>query len=64
MPAIVNRAAIIAFLVSGTDKAKTLQQVLKGKYLPEKFPAQLIHPVSNQLHWFIDEPAASELVDS
>jgi 6-phosphogluconolactonase len=62
MPAVVNRAAIIAFLVSGSDKAKTLEQVLKGKYLPEKFPAQLIHPVSNQLHWFVDEAAASELV--
>ncbi len=63
MPAIVNRAAIIAFLVSGADKAKILQQVLKGKYLPEKFPAQLIHPDSNQLHWFIDEAAAAELVN-
>jgi 6-phosphogluconolactonase len=62
MPAIVNRAANVVFLVSGGEKAKTLEQVLKGKYGPEKFPAQFIHPASNQLHWFIDEAAAAELV--
>lgn len=62
MPAIVNRASTIVFLVSGKEKAKTLAEVLKGKYEPEKFPAQLIHSLSNQLHWFIDEAAAAELM--
>lgn len=61
LPVIVNRAAVVCFVVAGKDKSKTLQQVLKGKYQPEKYPSQLIHP-DNELHWFIDEAAASELV--
>jgi 6-phosphogluconolactonase len=62
MPAIVNRAAVIAFLVSGVDKSKTLHEVLKGKYLPDTYPSQLIHPLNKQLHWFIDEAAAGDLI--
>jgi 6-phosphogluconolactonase len=63
MPTVVNKAAMIAFLVTGIDKSKTLQQVLKGKYQPEKYPSQLIHPAGKRLHWFIDEAAASDLVE-
>ena len=62
MPAIVNRASVIAFMVAGSDKSKTLHEVLKGKYLPEKYPSQLIHPLNKQLHWFIDEAAAGDLI--
>jgi 6-phosphogluconolactonase len=62
MPAIVNRAGSIAFLVTGSDKSKTLYEVLKGKYVPEKYPSQLIHPINKQIHWFIDKAAAGDLV--
>jgi 6-phosphogluconolactonase len=57
----VNRASAIAFLVTGKNKAATLKQVLKGNYQPEKFPSQVIKPVSGELHWFTDEDAAAEL---
>ncbi|MEP6617153.1 MAG: 6-phosphogluconolactonase, partial [Ginsengibacter sp.] len=58
MPELVNRSSEIAFLVTGSKKAKTLYEVIKGKYQPEKYPAQLIQPVNHHLHWFIDEDAA------
>jgi 6-phosphogluconolactonase len=61
MPRIVNKAAHIAFMVDGSKKAKVLQEVLEGEYLPEKFPAQIIKPVNGELHWFLDKAAAKEL---
>ncbi len=60
MPSIVNRSAKVAFLVTGNEKAETLQQVLKGPFEPVKYPAQLIRPVNGELHWFIDEDAATK----
>ena len=54
---LVNRSARIAFLVTGADKAKSLQQVLHGPYDPDRFPSQIIKPVNGELHWFVDEEA-------
>ncbi len=61
MPSIVNRSSSVVFLVTGNEKAKTLQQVLKGPFEPAKFPAQLINPVNGELHWFADADAAMEI---
>jgi 6-phosphogluconolactonase len=58
----VNRAAAVAFLVTGKNKSATLKQVLKGSFQPGKFPSQLIKPVTGELHWFTDQDAASEVV--
>jgi 6-phosphogluconolactonase len=61
MPIIVNRSANIVFMVNGSKKAKVLQEVIEGKYLPTKLPSQIIKPVNGELHWFLDEDAAKEL---
>jgi 6-phosphogluconolactonase len=62
MPALVNKASKIVFMIEGTKKAKVLQQVLEGEYMPTKLPAQIIKPkVEGALHWFLDEAAAKEL---
>jgi 6-phosphogluconolactonase len=58
---IVNRAARIAFLTTGTNKAHALKEVLQGAYNPDLYPSQEIKPVKGELHWFVDETAASEL---
>ena len=58
---IVNRSSCIAFLVTGKEKSGALKNVLLGDYQPEKFPSQLIKPESGELHWFIDEAAASSI---
>ena len=57
---IVNRAACVAFLVSGQGKAIALQQVIEGDYKPDLYPAQVIQP-KGELHWFTDEAAAANL---
>jgi 6-phosphogluconolactonase len=57
-PPALNSAALIIFLVSGKEKAGALRSVLKGDYQPERFPAQLIHPISGRLLWLVDQAAA------
>lgn len=58
---ILNRALMILFLVSGVDKASTLQAVLRGPADPERLPAQLIRPASGRLLWLVDQDAAKGL---
>ncbi|MGI8951848.1 MAG: 6-phosphogluconolactonase [Chitinophagaceae bacterium] len=58
---VANNSSTIIFLVSGSDKAKPLREVLKGKYDPDLYPSQIIKPTIGELHWFIDEAAASLL---
>ena len=58
---VLNAAACVAFLVSGTDKAPALHAVLEGDAPGEQYPSKLIHPVNGKLIWLIDRAAASEL---
>ena len=53
-PAIVNRAAAVAFMVSGSSKAGIFKEVLQGDNF---YPAKLIQPANGELYWFIDEQA-------
>lgn len=61
MPAIINRAANILFMVSGKGKAKTLREVVQGPYEPHRLPSQLIKAEKGELLWFVDEDAASDI---
>lgn len=58
---VVNQAACVAFLAVGGGKAETLKHVLEGEYEPDVYPSQVIEPSKGELHWFIDEAAASAL---
>ncbi len=53
----INNASNIIFIVSGSEKAGALNEVLSGERYPEKFPAQNIKPVSGKLIWAVDEEA-------
>lgn len=57
---VANHAACVMFLVSGIGKAPALKEVLEGEYNPDKYPSQIIKP-KGELHWFVDEAAASTL---
>jgi len=51
---VLNSSANIVFLVSGSDKKETLEQVLKGRtHNEEMLPAQLVQTVSD-IVWFTD----------
>jgi 6-phosphogluconolactonase len=61
---LINQAKKIAFLLFGENKAQVLQNILEGGYQPQQLPTQLIKPLSGELHWFMDEAAASKLSHS
>jgi 6-phosphogluconolactonase len=58
--ATINHARAIVFLVSGADKAATLQAVWEGAYQPDLYPSQLIQPTNGTLTWVVDEAAAGQ----
>jgi len=58
---VINHAANIVFLVSGTSKAERLSEVLRGARDPTKLPSQLIQPERGSLEWLVDKAAASQL---
>jgi 6-phosphogluconolactonase len=57
--ALINEAHAIAFLVYGEEKSHAVHEILEGKADPDTFPAQLIIPEEGEVHWFLDEKAAS-----
>lgn len=61
MPALINRARKIVFLVSGASKAAVLHEVIEGSPDPFRLPAQLIDPDSGELIWLADQKAAGLL---
>jgi len=56
-PPIINQAANVTFLVTGSDKAAALQVVWRGPHDPDQFPAQIIKPTAGQLSWLVDRAA-------
>jgi len=60
-PNIINRAAVITFLVSGIGKAWVLREVLQGQADSWTLPAKSIKPLDGTLNWFVDRDASSSL---
>ena len=56
---MLNAAACVIFLLSGADKAATLQEVLENKNAD--LPSQKVCPANGKLIWVVDEPAARTL---
>jgi 6-phosphogluconolactonase len=56
--AAINQAALVVFLVAGSEKAPILRNVLKDAQDPRSIPAQLIKPVDGGLLWLVDRDAA------
>jgi 6-phosphogluconolactonase len=58
---VLNAARCVVFLVSGSDKAAALREVLEGSAPGEKYPSKLVRPEKGKLIWFVDRAASSEL---
>jgi 6-phosphogluconolactonase len=61
MPAVINLARLVVFLVSGEAKASILKKVLSPPADPFRFPAQLVRPRTGELVWLADRAAAVQL---
>lgn len=59
---VINASIETAFLVTGKSKQDAVEHALKGKYDPEKYPAQLMQAANKPVHWFLDEGAAGKLI--
>jgi len=57
---VLNRAANILFLVSGSDKAGIVSEVLKNANR-NHYPAGRVHPTDGELSWLIDKAAAAKI---
>lgn len=60
---LINKANAVAFLVYGSGKAGAVHHAIEGENNYRLYPAQLIHPVNGEVHWFLDKPAAALLKD-
>jgi 6-phosphogluconolactonase len=56
---VLNNAKNVCFLVTGESKAEKVKEILgkEGGYL--QYPAAHVQPSEGELHWWLDEAAAS-----
>ena len=59
--AIINAADTVAFLVTGSNKAEKVKEIIDKEGDFKNYPATLVEPLSERLLWFMDEDAASLL---
>jgi 6-phosphogluconolactonase len=60
-PPLLNAARHVLFLVTGSDKADAVREVIEGEYNPDEYPAQIVHPPHGEVTWMLDTVAASKL---
>jgi len=60
-PPILNQAASVIFLVTGSTKAHVIKEVIEGPRESIRLPAQSIQPVHGELYWLLDHEAAALL---
>jgi 6-phosphogluconolactonase len=60
-PAVINAAAEVLFLVSGSAKAGVVLRVLEGPRRLLELPAQAIAPSNGRVRWCLDAAAAAKL---
>jgi 6-phosphogluconolactonase len=60
-PPLLNAARHVLFLVTGSDKADAVHEVIEGEYNPDEYPAQIVHPPHGEVTWMLDTVAASKL---
>jgi 6-phosphogluconolactonase len=55
---VINHANKVCFLVTGANKANRISEIWAHQEKANLLPASHIHPVSDDLSWFLDESAA------
>lgn len=63
-PPVLLAARNLVVLVSGRDKARTLNEVLYGKAEPTQYPILILRPVLDRVTWLVDRDAAAEMGDA
>lgn len=55
---IINNAAMVAFLVTGSAKAGMVESIINKKQEAVILPASLVRPLNNNVCWLLDKDAA------
>jgi 6-phosphogluconolactonase len=55
---VLNAARLVLFIVSGSDKAEAVRDVLQPRTDAPALPASLVRPVDGRLLWHLDDAAA------
>ena len=63
MPAALNAAREILFLVTGEEKAEALEAAMRAEDPDPAVPTSLIRPVRGRISWLADRSAAARIVD-
>lgn len=63
-PQAFHQSREVLFVVSGSDKATAIKQVLEGPLAPYEYPAQFINPNETDVTWLLDEAAAKLLTEN
>ena len=58
---LINEARSVLFLVTGTEKARALRQVLSPQPETVVLPGSMVRPTSGNITWMVDQDAASLL---
>jgi 6-phosphogluconolactonase len=58
---VINNAKKIAFLVTGSEKAEKISEILTKKDNYQKYPSSFIEPLDGVFLWFIDKEAGSKI---
>jgi 6-phosphogluconolactonase len=64
LPGVLLAARHGAVLVTGEDKSEAVYHVFRGRYEPEKYPAQIVAHHARRATWFLDAGAAAKLLIS
>ena len=60
---VINNATRVVFLVTGTEKAEKIEEILTHSGRWKDYPAAYILPEQGELKWFVDEAAARNISD-
>jgi len=61
---IINNAEIVAFLVTGENKAQRVSEISSNEGIAKKYPASLVAPRNGRVVWFLDAAAATGVTSS
>lgn len=58
---VINQARSVAFLVTGEQKAEKVMEIIQKKEDSVSYPASHVSQPNDELFWFLDKPAASQI---
>ena len=63
-PGAILDSRDIVMVVAGSGKAEAVRAALEGPLDETRYPAQLLRPAADRVHWIVDRAAAARLAES